>query len=392
MNSPERIAYADCFSGISGDMFLGALLHCGMPEDFFRAEIDKLGLDGFNISISPANSHGIGCCKIEIQNNLQQQFRHLSSITKIIEESSLDPLIIDKSLLIFKEIARAEAKVHQIDIEKVHFHEVGALDTIIDVVGVVAGLHYLGITNLYCSPLPSPRGFVICDHGKLPLPAPAVCEILRGIPCYGVDIDKELVTPTGAALIKVLAKDFGPMPPLRIQANGYGIGSHILPDNQPNLFRIITGLPENTAEEQQVEVITTNLDDWNPEGFPYLCELLFVKGALDVSLTSILMKKGRPGFTLKVISPLTLSLDLRQLILSETTAIGLRFRKENRQTLPRRIIDVSTPWGNIKAKKIIIGNDQVIYPEYEDCRRVAKQHKVPLHFVYDAVKSKAEYP
>lgn len=390
MNRPERVAYADCFSGISGDMFLGAILHCGMPEDYFLSEVNKIGLDGVRIQVTHAKSHGIGCCKVEILSEIQQQFRHLPSIKKLLQESSLNKDVIEKSLQVFEEIARAEAKVHQIDIEKVHFHEIGAIDTIIDVVGVITGLQYLGINTLYCSPLPSPRGFVICDHGKLPLPAPAVCEILEGVPSYGVNIDKELVTPTGAALVKVLAIDFGPMPSMRILASGYGAGSHTLPDNQPNLFRLITGAAEKTEEEKQVEVIETNLDDWNPEGFPYLCELLFEKGALDVSLTSILMKKGRPGFTLTVISPLHSAPDIRTLILNETTSIGLRFRKENRQTLPRCIVEVGTPWGKIKAKKVTCENGERVYPEYEECRKVAKKHNVPLHLIYDMIKGKVE--
>lgn len=388
MTTNSRIAYADCFSGVSGDMFLGALLHCGLSENFLRQELAKLNIGEFSLTISSPTICGLGSCKVDIEAHGKQNLRHLHTIRDILEKSALDDHIILKSLEVFTELARAEAKVHNTEIEKIHFHEVGAIDTIIDIVGTVAGLHHLSINRLVAAPVPSPRGFVKCAHGTLPLPAPAVLEILQNVPCYGLEIDKELVTPTGAAILKVLADDFGSMPPMIIDASGYGAGSHTLGDNQPNLFRLIIGRPVKIQEHQQVEVIETNLDDCSPEIFPYLCELLLSRGALDVSVTPIQMKKGRPGFRLQVISPLHLSLELRETIFCETTAIGLRYRREDRHTLPREQVVVDTPWGKLQAKKVITPRGEMLYPEYEECRRVALKNDVPLQQVYDLVKSR----
>ncbi len=388
MTTPSRIAYADCFSGVSGDMFLGALLQCGLPETFLRQELNKLNIGEFSLTVSSTTICGISSCKVDIESNGQQSLRHLHSISNILEESRLDDHIIATSLEIFTELARAEAKVHNTEIEKIHFHEIGAVDTIIDIVGTVAGLHYFGVDRLVAAPVPCPRGFVKCAHGTLPLPAPAVLEILGGVPCYGVEVDKELVTPTGAALLKVLADDFGNMPPMKIDASGYGAGSHTLGDNQPNLFRLIVGKPVNAQEHQEVEVLETNLDDCSPEIFPYLFELLLSHGALDVSVTPIQMKKGRSGFMLQVISPLHLSIDLREIIFCETTSIGLRHRREERHTLPREHVELETPWGKLAAKKVVTPRGEVLYPEYEECRRVALENDVPLQRVYDHVKGR----
>lgn len=368
-------------------MFLGALLHCGFPLEVLQEEINKLNLPGINLSLSTPTICGIGSCKVDVKvSDNNQHHRHLSTIRSILEKSNLDKSTITTSLEVFTTLAEAEAKVHNSTIEEVHFHEVGALDTIVDIVGTIAGFHHLGITQLYTSPLPMPRGFVQCAHGRLPLPAPAVSEILQGVPCYGVDIDSELITPTGAALLKVLTKDFGVMPPMVIRSTGYGAGNANLPNEQPNLFRLFLGKKEEVAEFQQVEIIETNLDDWSPEGFPHLCEILFADGALDVNLTPIQVKKGRPGFQLQIICPPHLSQQMRNSLFRETTTIGLRFRRENRQTLPREIIQVNTPWGQLPAKKVVTPNETRIYPEYEECRRIAVEHKVPLQRVYDAVK------
>ncbi len=387
MATHKTIAYADCFSGVSGDMFLGALLHSGLSLEKLEKELDKLKLPGLSLTYSSVTLCGIGACKVEIGGgSAENQYRHLSAIRSILENSDLDEAIIRTSIDIFTLLAKAEAKVHDIDIEKVHFHEVGAIDTIVDIVGTVAGFRHLGITQLYTSPIPMPRGFVRCAHGKLPLPAPAVAEILQDVPSYGVDIDCELVTPTGAALLKVLTTEYRTMPPMIIKSAGYGAGSSTLPDDQPNLFRLFVGLDAKVAEYQQVEVIETNLDDWVPEGFPHLCDILFAGGALDVNLTPIQMKKGRPGFQLQVICPPHLTQEIMSILFRETTTIGARFRKEKRQTLPREIIQVNTPWGQLAAKKVVTPGGVRIYPEYEECRRIAEQYNVALQKVYDAVR------
>lgn len=381
-----KIAYADCFSGISGDMLLGALLHCGIDQELFRNELDKLALGEFDFLVEEKTVQSISSCKVTICSQRRQELRTLPALMEILDRSGLDDAVATKSAAVFRTLAEAEAKVHGIAVEKVHFHEVGALDTIVDVVGTIIALHQMRVLKLVSSPLPMGRGFVNCAHGRLPLPAPAVCELLRDIPVYGVEIQQELVTPTGAALIKTLAEEFGPMVPMTVSATGYGAGSHVLPDDQPNLLRLITGYAQHVDENQIIEVIETNLDDWSPEIFPFLCDRLFTKGALDVSLTSILMKKGRPGFTLQVICSPVHTLDMKNIILAETSAIGLRFRKEDRQTLAREEVTLATPWGKIKAKKVQTPSGPVIYPEYEECKKIAIHHHIPLQEVYNEVR------
>jgi len=383
-----KIAYADCFSGISGDMLLAALLDAGLDEDFLRKELAKLDIGPFDLAVSTTGASGIKATKVAIGARGNQQFRNLTTILDILHASRLDQEIIARAGTVFTALATAEARVHGLPVDQIHFHEVGAIDTIIDVVGVIVGLHHLGIEQLVSSPLPWGHGFVDCAHGRLPLPAPAVCELLAGVPVYAVDITQELVTPTGAALLTTLSQGFGPLPDMTITATGYGSGNHILPNHQPNLLRLMIG--DKTEKTQTVEVIETHLDDWNSEGFPYLCELLLRQGALDVSLTAMLMKKGRPGQLLRVICHPAHGLQLKQTILSETTAIGLRFRTESRLTLEREEVTVETRWGKLAAKKVQTPTGSVIYPEYEACREIAASAQVPLQQVYREVSSARE--
>jgi pyridinium-3,5-bisthiocarboxylic acid mononucleotide nickel chelatase len=385
MTTPQRIAYADCFSGISGNMFLGALLHAGLDEKLLHAELEKLDIGPLSLTIDTKTFSSIEGISVVVQGDSRTELRRLSSILHLLDKSGLPKDVIAKSSAVFRELAIAEAKVHGISIEDVHFHEIGAIDTIVDIVGSVIGLRLLGIGRLICSPVPLGRGLIQCAHGSLPLPAPAVCELLRGIPVYGVDIEQELVTPTGAALLKVLADSFGPMEPMVVEKTGYGAGSHILPDDRPDLFRLIVGQPQSVGEAQEVEIIETNLDDWNPEGFPYVCDLLLSRGALDVSLASQQTKKGRPGFRLQVICAPAQAPSLKTIILSETSAIGLRYRKEQRTTLKREPVIVETEWGKVLAKKVQAPSGFRITPEYEACREIALRHKVPLQQVYEAV-------
>jgi hypothetical protein len=385
MAATVNSAYLDCFSGISGDMLLGALLDCGLPEEALSGELKKLALEPFTFKVARQTRQSIAALSVQISSQSDQQFRNLATISDLLERSSLDQSIRERALKVFRRLAEAEAKVHGKPVEQIHFHEVGALDTIIDVVGVVAGLHLLGITTIHCSPLPLGRGFVDCAHGTLPLPAPAVCELLENIPVIGTETELELVTPTGAALVAELAERFGPMPPMIISATGYGAGDSPGTAGRPNLLRIILGRQETVAEAQQVEVIETSLDDWNPEGFPYLCTKLLEANALDVNLSPLQMKKGRPGFRLTVIcSPAHAPL-LKELIFNETSAIGLRFRTEQRMTLRREIITVDTRWGAVQAKKVEAPAGVKIYPEYESCRDTAARHDVPLDQVYREV-------
>jgi len=306
-------------------------------------------------------------------------------IRQIIQSSTLAPSIQDKAQAIFTQLAEAEARGHGCPVDEVHFHEIGGLDALVDIVGAAIGLDYLGIGRLVCSPLPMPRGWVACAHGALPLPAPAVLEILHNVPVYGVDLAEELVTPTGAAILKATAAAFGPMPAMVLRQVGYGAGGHKRADGLPNLLRLVIGNEGNSGEAQTVQVVETNLDDWSPEGFPYLAEQLFALGALDVVLIPIQMKKGRPGFLLQVITDEAHSLAIKRCMLTDTTAIGLRFRTEQRLTLPRAMITVATQWGPIMAKQVETPAGPVVTPEYEECRRVAKEHGLPLRQVYAEV-------
>ena len=380
-----QIAYADCFSGISGDMFLGALIDAGLPLDHLQEELAKLDLEKFTIKSFKHLDQNINSTRLVIESEKSETVRAWKDIRSLIEQSGLEKTIKEKSLQIFACLAEAEAKIHDCQVEDVHFHEIGGLDSIIDIVGSVIGLDYFKIDHLICSPLPMPRGWISCNHGMLPLPAPAVCEILKDVPVYGSSIEEELVTPTGAALVKSMSRDFGDFPAMKISRTGYGAGSRKLPGDIPNLFRLVIGYERKVEEIQEVEVIETNLDDWSPESYPHLCEQLFSIGALDVSLVPVHMKKGRPGFLLSVITNAACSWEVKNCILSETTSIGLRFRREKRMTLPRETGTVNTTWGQVQMKRVETPTGYALYPEYEDCRRVALENKVPLKDVYAEV-------
>ena len=377
--------YLDCFSGVSGDMLLGALLDCGLSEEALHHELAKLDLEPYRVEITRETRQSISAVSVQVRSETDQQFRNLASITTLLAQSDLDPAITERALAVFERLARAEAKVHGRPIDEIHFHEVGALDTIIDIVGVVAAIHLLGLSSIHCSPLPLGRGFVDCAHGTLPLPAPAVCELLENIPVIGIETELELVTPTGAALVAELADQFGPLPPMSIAKTGYGAGDAPGEQDRPNLLRVITGRSETVTEAQQVEVIETSLDDWNPEGFPFLCKKLLDSKALDVNLAPIQMKKGRPGFRLTVICRTAEAPLIKELIFNETSAIGLRFRTEQRMTLGREIITVDTRWGPVQAKKVVAPAGVKIYPEYESCKDTAARHNVTLDQVYREV-------
>ena len=381
----QKTAYLDCFSGISGDMVLGAFLDVGLPEDVLRQGLFSLGVSDYRLTVSKQESCSLRATRVEVETSLSHSARLLADIHSLLATSSLADRIKVQAFHVFEILAQAEARVHGVPIEQVHFHEVGAVDAIIDVVGAVIGLDYFDIQRFCCSPLPMPRGWVNCRHGRLPLPAPAVCELLHGVPAYGVELEQELVTPTGAALVKALCHDFGPFPSMTLTGVGYGAGSRARTDGLPNLLRLVIGESRPVLEAQSVEVIETHIDDWTPEGFPFLAELLLERGALDVGLIPMQMKKGRPGFLLRVIVAPEGAWEIKRLILSETTAIGLRFHQEERMTLPRSLGRVLTPWGEVGVKKVETPSGPVIYPEYEDCRRLAREQGIALREVYQAV-------
>lgn len=382
----SRTLYLDCFAGISGDMFLSLLLDLGFPEQKLRQGLAGLALHGWELSVNRASAGAIAATTIEVKVVAPQPHRSWQEIRELLDSAPLPVKSREKAQIIFATLAGAEAKVHGCRPEEVHFHEVGAVDSLIDIVGGALGLEYLAIDRIICSPLPLGRGSIDCAHGRLPLPAPAVCELLKGIPVYGVELDQELVTPTGAALVRGLAAGFGPFPPMTIEGVGYGRGSHILADGRPNLLRGVTGSCRQVSEAGEVEVISCNLDDWAPETFPWLCEKLLAAGALDVLLIPAQMKKGRPGFLLQVLCRPGLGWEAQRLILGETSAIGLRFHREERWTLPRQAGWVNTEFGKVKVKRIETPTGPAITPEYEDCRRLANESGRTLKEFYTAVQ------
>ena len=372
-------------------MLLGGLLNAGLSEDTLKKTLSKLKLPGWELHCSSVSIAGLQATSVQVQIATQErenrEHRHLSDIRTILEQSELDPIIAQRSLAVFTRLAQAEAHVHGTVPEKIHFHEVGALDAIVDIVGAVAGFHLLGITEVICSPLPMPNGgWVHCQHGDIPLPAPAVCQLLKGVPVYGESLQQELVTPTGAALIAELSTSFGTLPPMILQQTGYGAGTMQRQDGRPNLLRLMIGQRQPVQEAQQVEVIETHLDDWNPELWPHVAAKLMQEGALDISLIPIQMKKGRPGFLLRLLADPAQAAHLKNSILNETSAIGLRFHTVQRMTLPRTIIELTTPWGTVRAKQVTTSQGIRITPEYEDCAKLAEQQDIPLQKIYATVR------
>lgn len=382
----QLIAYADCFSGVSGDMFLGALLDCGLPLEKLQETLLLLGLQDYTISAAPRTRSGIAATGVTVTTTDRHPHRTFKDIELLITNSQLPTTIQDRAQAIFLKLAAAEAAVHGCLLEEVHFHEVGCIDSIIDIVGSAIGLDYFGITALFCSALPMPSGWVQCQHGTLPLPAPAVCKLLEGVPCYGIAADQEMVTPTGAAILTAQSSGYGPMPNMTPSRIGYGAGSQECIANRPNLFRLFIGNSNAVSEEQEVIITEANLDDWSPEGFQFVSERLFQAGALDVVLIPIHMKKGRPGFTIQIISAESTAPQLQDILFTETTTIGLRFRKELRRTLPRESGFLPLRWGKIEVKKIDSPAGIRLTPEYEACKKMAMKNKVPLAAIYREVQ------
>ncbi len=380
----SRIAYFDCFSGISGDMIIGALLDAGLPFDDLKNELAKLNLTDYELKCEKVVKNHISGSKFDVvlppaqEGKKAAPYRHLKNLNDIIDRSSLDEKLKFDAKRIFHKIAEAEAKVHNQPIEKVHFHEIGALDTIIDVVGALIALKLLSIGKVYCSKLNVGSGFVTFSHGTFPVPAPATAEILKGVPVYAGDINGELVTPTGAAIISTIAEKFGPLPVLITEHVGYGAGSRDLP--QPNLLRVFIGRTEEPSPNlDQVAVIETNIDDMNPQLYEHVIEKLFAAGALEVFLTNIMMKKNRPGILLTVLANLADQDRLVKICFEETTTIGLRIRQECRKILDREIKEVETIFGKVRVKFSCLDGEIInAVPEFDDCKEIASKTKLPL--------------
>ncbi len=382
-----RIAYFDCQSGISGDMVLGALVDLGVDIKEIQAELKKLGLSGFELKIRKVKRGCIAGRKADVLINnkkKRQRSRTFTDIRKLINASGLPKLIKDQSVDIFKRIGVAEAKVHRTTLNKIHFHEVGAVDSIVDIVGGVIGFNLLGVDRVFASSINTGEGTVESSHGILPVPAPATLELLKGIPCFSSGEKKELATPTGVAMIGFFAEKFCSMPLMTIENIGYGAGAHIL-KGMPNLLRVVVGASVE-GQGRRMTVIETNIDDMNPEFYDHVMESLFSAGAVDVFLTPITMKKNRPAVKLSAIAPYENQDRISRILLMETSTFGVRSYEVDRKVLAREIKTISSRYGKVKIKiGKLAGEILQIAPEYEDCKRIAKRRGVPVKKVYDEV-------
>ena len=378
-----KIAYLDCFSGVSGDMFVGALLDAGLPAENLDETIAGLGLDGFTISHKQEERNHIFGTKFSVTLHQEDQpTRHLSDIKDILRSSNLTPQIIEKCISVFERLAETEGEIHHLSPENVHFHEVGAVDSIIDVVASVAGMYHLGIEKLFVSKIPVGSGMIDSAHGTIPLPAPATIALLKGVPIYDSGQDAEMVTPTGAALLTSLGTSFGPMPPMTIERVGYGVGTRSLSD-RPNLLRILVGRDAERGRLDTVVLLESDLDDMSPELLGYLMDSLFEAGALDVSFSHIHMKKNRPGIRLQVIARPEDRDRFVGIVFRESTSLGIRISYSQREVLERNKVTVDSPWGEMRLTRVADrDHGTVLVPEYEECRRIAKQHNLPLRDVY----------
>jgi uncharacterized protein (TIGR00299 family) protein len=438
-----RIAYLDCFAGISGDMFLGALLDAGVDPNILHEAVAALNLNA-TLKIEKVDRSGISSTKVHVyegsslaeqtqththeheedhthqhththQHHPKTQHQHktghthehphthgrsLTDIRILINAASLSPAVRQAAIHTFELLGASEAKIHNVPIEKIHFHEVGAVDAIVDIVASSAGIHALAIGKWFSSPLNVGGGMVDCAHGRFPVPAPATADLLRGLPTYSAHIEKELVTPTGAALIRALSPTFGQQPAMRVEHIGYGAGTRN-PKDFPNVLRLSIGQADDSIhptpspkhapsnhhahDAQTVTILETALDDLSPQILAYVSETALAQGALDVMLTPVIMKKGRPGTLLTVLCNPSDSQALQQLILRETSTLGLRIRQDNRVCVDRHHTNVTTPYGDIRVKiGMLNGQECNIAPEFEDCRAAATKHNVPLKLVQQA--------
>jgi uncharacterized protein (TIGR00299 family) protein len=379
-----KLAYFDCFSGISGDMTLGALADAGCDVEHIRTELRGLQVPGWELCATKVWKNGMAATQVQVKTEEQQKHRSLPVILEILRESQLSTQVRERAAAIFRKLGEAEAQVHDLPVEKIHFHEVGAVDAIVDIVGACVGFSALGIERFACSPLNVGGGTAKMAHGVLPVPAPATANLLLGKPTYSNGVQRELVTPTGAAVVATLCDSFGPQPPMTVSAIGYGAGTADL-EGQPNVLRIMIG---ETAEkavagyDEEIAVIEANLDDMNPQIYGYFLEKALGAGALDVYTTPVQMKKNRPGTLLTVLCEPQDTNALMSLIFAETTTFGARTYRAQRRALPRESVNVSTSYGDVRIKLSRV-NGRILHvaPEYDDCRKLAVAKNVPLQQV-----------
>lgn len=386
-----KVAYFDCIAGASGDMILGALLDAGLPEETLREGLAALKSDDFELRSRRVVKNAFSATKVDVIVADDVPARHLPEIETIVMESDLSPSIKEQATVVFRWLGEVEAGIHGTTIDQVHLHELGGVDTIVDVVGTLVGLDTMGIERVYASPLPMGRGFVQGAHGAIPLPAPATLALLEGVPVIGSDLEVELVTPTGAVLLSSLATDFGPIPAMTLRAVGYGAGGRDLPI--PNVLRLLIGdqATPNDAITQTLMSLETNVDDLNPEIYEYVMARLFEAGALDVFLSPIQMKKNRPATLLRALCQPDNADALMAILFAETSTLGVRQQVVTRHCLARTTHTLETPYGPVRIKVAYWGEGQIkAAPEYEDCRRLAEANSVPLREVYRAAEVAAE--
>ncbi|HEV7475008.1 MAG TPA: nickel pincer cofactor biosynthesis protein LarC [Pyrinomonadaceae bacterium] len=400
---PMKTLYFDCFAGASGDMILGACVAAGVEPQALKQHLSLLGVQGYNIEFEIVDRSGISATYARVQAAPEHAHRHLSDILKIIYESQLSDGVKNRAAKIFSRLAEAEARVHNQPVEKVHFHEVGGLDAIVDVVGAAICFELLAIERFVSSALHVGSGFVEMDHGKFPVPPPAVAELLKGVPFYSTDTVGELVTPTGAAIITTVCTAYGPIPTLRLGQTGYGAGSRNY-EKFPNALRVLVGEDYSSdaaieSDRQRIEhelrqdlwqrlwMIETNLDDISPQILGHVMERAFELGALDCYFTSVQMKKNRPGVLLSILCEARERAALNELLFSETTTLGVRAYEVERRALQRRIVNVETQYGPIDVKVAQL-NGHIVkeMPEYEQCRQAARKAQVPLRIVEEAAR------
>jgi uncharacterized protein (TIGR00299 family) protein len=389
-----RALYFDCFAGVSGDMLIGALIDLGVDLDALSNQLSSLGLSAYQVKAERVKRSGIAAVKFNVEvDEGKQPSRKLADISEVINRSELSAQVKARSIQIFERLAEAEAQVHGSTRERVHFHEVGAVDSIIDTVGAMIGLDMLGVDRFFASPLRLGHGLVQTQHGLMPVPAPATAELVRGVPVYAGEIEGEFVTPTGAAIVTALCEGFGPLPEMEITRVGYGAGSRD-PKGFPNALRIVMGdVSESSAKVENesrylsdsVMVVETNIDDMNPQAYGFVMERAFALGALDVFIIAAQMKKARPGTLLTVLCEPAKTDSIIEMLLRETTTLGVRYYESKRRVLERAIETVETEYGEVRMKVARAGDRTLHFlPEYDDCARLATGHGKPVIEVQSA--------
>ena len=384
-----RVLYLDCFSGASGDMLIGALLDAGLPFELLRGALGSLALDHeCAVSVERVSRSGIGASKFVVTETAADagghRHRHLPGITKLVDGSALSPASKARANRLFRRLAETEAEIHQMPVEKVHLHEVGAIDSIVDIVGGVFGLEWFGAEQIVASPLNVGSGTVVCEHGTLPVPAPATAALLTGVPIYASGPPGEKLTPTGALLVTEFADAYGVMPPMRIDRIGYGAGTRD-PKDFPNVLRVLVGERQEEGSGDRITVVECEIDDMNPQLFGVLMDRLYDAGAVEVFYTAVQMKKNRPGTHVTVLVPPTCREAVATALFRESTTIGLRYREMDRDILPRDVVLVTTAFGDVRCKvaRHATGLTNVA-PEFDDCVRLSDEHGVPVKDVQAA--------